>query len=339
MKPWYLLAHQLADDGYGYMSIKAAEALLAAGARVEPVDMRTEEKEFTPAGARRWVVDGDALTMMVPDWLPDVTATRIVISTMFEATLPPADWIERINRYTDALVVPCEWNRAIFRARGVTVPVHVAPLGVDGGDWWLMDRPRDGAEPYRFLWNGNPDKRKGWDVAYRAFRMAFGDDAGAELVLHWRSEPDYKGVMLEITDQNVRTVAGKLPRAEFRALYQAADCFVYPSRGEGWGLPPREAAATGLPAIATDATGLAVDIERWGIPLRVKRWVPAWHGFWERGTVGEWAEPDVDHLAELMRWCYEHREAAAALGQRAADWIAAHNGWDVTARALRGVME
>lgn len=36
------------------------------------------------------------------------------------------------------------------------------------------------------------------------------------------------------------------------SLYKAADAFVLPSRGEGWGIPYMEAMAMGLPTIGTN---------------------------------------------------------------------------------------
>jgi hypothetical protein len=39
-------------------------------------------------------------------------------------------------------------------------------------------------------------------------------------------------------------------------------------------------------------------------------------GPYEKGSV--WAQPDVDHAAELMRWAYKNRDESVALGQRAA---------------------
>ncbi len=39
-------------------------------------------------------------------------------------------------------------------------------------------------------------------------------------------------------------------------------------------------------------------------------------GPYERGT--RWAEPNVEHAANLMRWLYEHPAKAKALGARAA---------------------
>ncbi len=43
---------------------------------------------------------------------------------------------------------------------------------------------------------------------------------------------------------------GRVSDAELRALYEAALCLVFPSRYEGFGLPPVEAMATGCPVVA-----------------------------------------------------------------------------------------
>eukprot|EP00966_Prymnesium_polylepis_P326150 7382074-Prymnesium_polylepis.3 len=48
-----------------------------------------------------------------------------------------------------------------------------------------------------------------------------------------------------------------IPQAQLPSLYRAADAFVLPSRGEGWGRPVVEAMAMGLPTIATNWSGTA----------------------------------------------------------------------------------
>ena len=44
---------------------------------------------------------------------------------------------------------------------------------------------------------------------------------------------------------------------DLRLLYQAARLFVYPSRGEGFGIPPLEAAALGIPTICSNITAMS----------------------------------------------------------------------------------
>ncbi|NIV10096.1 MAG: glycosyltransferase, partial [Aliifodinibius sp.] len=39
---------------------------------------------------------------------------------------------------------------------------------------------------------------------------------------------------------------------EMVAMNMRADCFVFPAKGEGWGLPPFEAAAMGITPIIPD---------------------------------------------------------------------------------------
>ena len=78
-----------------------------------------------------------------------------------------------------------------------------------------------------------------------------------------------------------------------------------------------EAMAMGKPAIATGYSGniefmdagnsLLVDFEE----VEVRHAEGPFRG----GSL--WAEPRVEHAAERLRWVYEHRAAAAALGERA----------------------
>ena len=49
---------------------------------------------------------------------------------------------------------------------------------------------------------------------------------------------------------------GYVTDAELRALYEGAACFVYPSRYEGFGLPPLEAMACGCPVIVSGSASL-----------------------------------------------------------------------------------
>ena len=49
---------------------------------------------------------------------------------------------------------------------------------------------------------------------------------------------------------------GRVDDAGLRALYQGADCFVFPSRHEGFGLPAVEAMACGCPVVAARAGAL-----------------------------------------------------------------------------------
>lgn len=134
-------------------------------------------------------------------------------------------------------------------------------------------------------------------------------------------------------DPNVRILRGEWSKRSLLRLYQAADCFLWPSLGEGWGYPPREAAATGLPVITCDHTGMP-DAGEWAytIPYEEDR-VPALFRHWG-GQCGWFPLPDVDALAERMRWVYEHRDAAAAFGALASQVVTRRSTTDAAADIL-----
>jgi glycosyltransferase involved in cell wall biosynthesis len=50
---------------------------------------------------------------------------------------------------------------------------------------------------------------------------------------------------------------GRIDEADKLKLYQGASCFVFPSTYEGFGLPPLEAMACGVPVVTTGASSLS----------------------------------------------------------------------------------
>lgn len=61
-----------------------------------------------------------------------------------------------------------------------------------------------------------------------------------------------------------------VPQTDLPALYLAADAFVLPSRGEGWGRPHTEAMAMELPIIATNWSG-PTEVSRRRVPCCLAR--------------------------------------------------------------------
>lgn len=338
--------HHFPREGYGYATIQIARELQRLNAGVRVVDMRIDD-HFSAPGAFDWRADGTAVPLLTPLWLPSITAERVIAFTMFEATKLPAGWADLINAHAQACLVPCQWCAEVFCANGVGVPISVVTLGINSADYFPAPHhphpgqfPRgEGERPYTFLWTGTPDRRKGWDVAYRAFIQAFGHDRRVRLHLHFR-EP--LPANPRFGDPNVVVTHGLISLREMRQMFWESDCFVYPSRGEGWGSPPREAAATGLPVIATDYGGLHEAIEHWARPLRVSGLSSAEYGWFSRDfdqDIGEWAEPDVDHLAELMTECVDRPLDALLFGQRAAAWLSTQGTYEYTARGLLAAVE
>ncbi|MFO7172569.1 MAG: glycosyltransferase [Bacillota bacterium] len=272
-----------------------------------------------------------------------------VLRTMFETEVLPREWVQPMSRF-DAVWVPSEQNRQAFVAAGLPGDrVRVVPGGVD------PDRFRPGLAPlplpmrrgFAFLSVFDWQYRKGWDCLVRAYARAFGpaDDVvlylkvttsnkpvspEAELAWYLRAE----GIAPERMPPLV-LLTRPLPAAEMPRLYASADAFVLPSRGEGYARPYLEAMASGLPVIGTAWGGQADFLTpETGYPLRIQgiRPVPRYEPLEVyRGL--RWAEPDADHLVDLLREVWNNREAARQRGRRARQQVVER--WSVAAAADR----
>ena len=92
-------------------------------------------------------------------------------NTMYEATSIPDIWA-KVIQYADILVVPCEHNRRLFQSYYKRGKVERCRLGIDPERFPFYQRkqPRDD-EPFRFLWVGAPNPRKGFQLCLASWTM------------------------------------------------------------------------------------------------------------------------------------------------------------------------
>ena len=117
------------------------------------------------------------------------------------------------------------------------------------------------ALPPRFILNvGTLEPGKNQATLLRAFHRLKAQGLESSLVIvgprGWMYERLFRLVDELGLGGEVR-FAGYLPAEDLAAVYNLADLFVFPSLYEGFGLPPLEAMACGLPVVASTAPALA----------------------------------------------------------------------------------
>ncbi len=118
-------------------------------------------------------------------------------------------------------------------------------------------RARFGGAPY-WLYVGGFDPRKGIGDLLEALGIARAGGAALPAIVlagAWNAEAESCRARAAAAGVPVH-FPGYVPDAELAALYAGASLFVYPSRSEGFGIPPLLAMAAGTPAIVSDGGSL-----------------------------------------------------------------------------------
>jgi glycosyltransferase involved in cell wall biosynthesis len=95
-----------------------------------------------------------------------------------------------------------------------------------------------------------------------------------------------------------------LPLDELIALYHSHHVFVYPSWGEGFGLQPLQALATGMPTIVTSSWA---PYSRY-LPWRWRLNSTLVDSPWPQSHPGQMFKPNRDALVESMRYFVDNYE-------------------------------
>jgi len=257
-------------------------------------------------------------------WRSSPFAKNIAL-TMFETTRVPESWVPRLNSL-DAVCVPCKQNIGMMANSGVKIPVELTQLGIDETKFYPLERNN---EVFTFGHLGALTVRKGTDLLVEAFRRAFSSKQKVKLIN--KTSLPYYPFMVKDKRVEVQQAFNGIPHSELiETFFKKINCFVYPSRGEGFGLPPLEAMATGVPAITTNWSGMAeYNNEEVGWMLNDFKMVPA-DNFTKKvykEDCGEWAEPNLDELIFRLRYAYEHQDEVKEKGRKAAEYVKANWLW------------
>ena len=178
----------------------------------------------------------------------------------------------------------------------------------------------------------------------QAFARAFAPGAGPTLVIKTinghRRRVDRERLLHAVGGRpDIRLIEDYWTADEKNALLALCDCYVSLHRSEGLGLTMAEAMALGRPVIATGYSGnldfmtaensYLVRCTRTRIGAGADPYPPD----------GEWADPDLDHAAALMRQVASDPDEARRRGERGRAEVLRSHGLEACAVALRDTLE
>jgi len=174
-------------------------------------------------------------------------STVLSFNLFIGRSLAAAEKVAAVSRFTAAQV-----------SRGFGIDsrrIEIVPNGV-GTEFHVSAEPLDlpdGLEPGYILFTGTMEPRKGlgelldaWSRLAPRPRLVIAGGRG------WGLERLRKSLEAHEASGEI-VLTGYVPTARLADLYRGAALFVYPSRDEGFGIPPLEAMACGTPVVATRA--------------------------------------------------------------------------------------
>ena len=177
-----------------------------------------------------------------------------------------------------------------------------------------------------------------------AFKLAFAPGEGPQLLIKTINAPLRPLAEEEVLwaahgRPDIHVVDRSLSGEELSRLMAACDCYVSLHRAEGFGLTMAEAMAMGKPVIGTGYSG-NVDFmnseNSYLVDFTLGRVGPDCEIY---PAEGEWANPSIEHAAELMRRVHDEPAEAAAKGEQARSDIARLLSPAATGRRMRDHLE
>jgi len=268
------------------------------------------------------------------EWSPDLAKKNIGISAYVESDKCNPQWILSSNQM-DQIIVPSNHVKTCIENTGaLSVPLTVIPeayydsIVADDIPPLEMELSTD----FNFLLVGqitgnNPhNDRKNIFNTLKWFCEAFKDDSDVGLVFKTNSGRNTKidrkvtrkllsAVLKEVRPgefPKIHFLHGSMTQDEMAALYRhpKIKAFISLTRGEGFGLPLLEAAASGLPVIATNWSG-HLDFMGKGKFVKVQHELQDIHPSRVDGRIfvkgSKWAEPtEADAKKRLTKFRKSH---------------------------------
>jgi glycosyltransferase involved in cell wall biosynthesis len=269
------------------------------------------------------------------DFVIDKNSYMNIGRTFDESSGITDEWVVQCNKM-DEIWVPSSFNKNVFIESGVSPEkIFIIPESIDLDLYDYNIKPFYIADKkeFNFLSIFDWKLKKGWDVLIESYVNEFSAKDDVSLIIRTYSflnesydfiKEKMNEIILKKSDKNLMDapkiilIEKMLSQSEMPALYKACDCFVLPTRGEGWGRPFMESMLMGLPTIGTGWGGHTDFMnEKNSCLLDYELNLVSEAGYLEMPWFKnkKWANPSAKHLMRVMRNVYENRNWSQKIGK------------------------
>jgi glycosyltransferase involved in cell wall biosynthesis len=250
--------------------------------------------------------------------------------TVWESTIIPDNWKDELNKL-DQVWIPSKWGKNILVENGVDIDkIKVVPEGVNTEVFKRLERRPENnitkLKGFKFLNIGKYEGRKNTDLLIRAFDEEFNKEENVFLFLQAYNAfiPNFN--LNQIIDsmnlknrEKIYVISPIKNHNDLSVIYNSCDCFVYPTRAEGWGLPLIEALSCGMNSIACNNGGqseylynpeqqIYIDLNYTMIDITRKDFGNfMFHTNNTNNNMGQWAEIEMNELKTKMRYAFKNK--------------------------------
>jgi GT2 family glycosyltransferase/glycosyltransferase involved in cell wall biosynthesis len=240
----------------------------------------------------------------------------------------PDEWQESFT-YCDEIWVPSSFTLASISKKS-RIPVIKISHAVSVDKIKNVQRSYFGLKEKDFIFLFIFDflsyfERKNPLAVIQAFERSFSPSEDVKLVIKCCNSSFDPSSMKRLMDAakgyNIDIIDKYLFREEINALISLCDSYVSLHRCEGFGLTMAEAMFLGKPVIATGYSGNTDFMNIGNSYLVSYKLIPIHKDVGPYGKGGMWAEPNIEHATELMKYVYENKTKAQEIGKIASDDI------------------
>lgn len=235
----------------------------------------------------------------------------------------------------DEIWTGSEYNAQAIRNSGVTRPIYIIPEAIDTNidivdfEPYTINHTND----YKFYSIFEWTERKNPEALLTAFWTEFEDTEGVSLTIKCYLDNFNRKKRSEI-DKDIKRIKKKLGLKRYAPVYlyrnlmdrrqvyrfhRTFDCFVSAHRGEGWGIPQMEALLLNNPIISTNCGGIHEYLthKKHGLLIDYKKVQVSGNNRNVQWYTEDqnWAQIDVQGLAEAMRYAYENQSEMRKMGK------------------------